>query len=62
MHVTTTTAVPHFCGQNNLFCGILFSLFSKIFEHEIFFSSVIEEVYSEVYHSLFKAIIFIIIL
>ena len=38
-----------------LFRGILFSLFSistKIFEHEIFFSSVNEEVYSKVYHSL----------
>ena len=38
-----------------LFRGILFSVFSismKIFEQELFFSSVNEEVYSEVYHLL----------
>ena len=39
--------VSFFHGQNNSFCGKLFSLFSifmKIFEHELFFSSVNEDV------------------
>ena len=64
------TIVPLFVAEIirvYLFRGILFLLFSismKIFEQKLFFSSVNEEMYSEVYHLLdilFKAIIFIII-
>ena len=46
--------VSLFYGQNYLFRGKLFLLFSistKILEHKVFFSSVSEEMYSEVYHS-----------
>ena len=41
--------------QGYLFCGILFSLFSismKTCEQKLLFSSINEELYSEVYHSL----------
>ena len=49
--------VPLFHGQNNL-CSFnswhiisLFSISTKIFEHKLCFSSVNQEVYLELYHS-----------